>query len=108
RAVWRSRRRPMGRGDCDSGTCRQVQSDEVGRMDSRPDLQVGRRAAKAGKVEGAMNIGIVCYASIGGSGIIATELGKRLVSRGHCVHVLSSDMPARLGDYQPGLSFHRV
>ena len=55
-----------------------------------------------------MNIGIVCYASIGGSGIIATELGKRLVSRGHCVHVLSSDMPARLGDYQPGLSFHRV
>jgi N-acetyl-alpha-D-glucosaminyl L-malate synthase BshA len=55
-----------------------------------------------------MNIGIVCYASVGGSGIIATELGKRLVSRGHCVHVLSSDMPARLGDYQPGLSFHRV
>ena len=55
-----------------------------------------------------MNIGIVCYASIGGSGIIATELGKRLVTRGHCVHVLSSDMPARLGDYQPGLSFHRV
>src|SRR6185295_18985236 len=55
-----------------------------------------------------MNIGIVCYASVGGSGIIATELGKRLVSRGHCVHVLSSDMPARLGDYQPGLWFHRV
>ncbi len=55
-----------------------------------------------------MNIGIVCYASVGGSGIIATELGKKLVSRGHCVHVLSSDMPARLGDYQPGLSFHRV
>jgi N-acetyl-alpha-D-glucosaminyl L-malate synthase BshA len=55
-----------------------------------------------------MNIGIVCYASVGGSGIIATELGKRLVSRGHCVHVISSDMPVRLGDYQPGLSFHRV
>jgi N-acetyl-alpha-D-glucosaminyl L-malate synthase BshA len=55
-----------------------------------------------------MNVGIVCYASVGGSGIIATELGKRLASRGHRVHVLSSDMPARLGDYQPGLSFHRV
>ena len=55
-----------------------------------------------------MNIGIVCYASIGGSGIIATELGKALASRGHRVHVLSSDMPVRLGDYQPGLSFHRV
>jgi N-acetyl-alpha-D-glucosaminyl L-malate synthase BshA len=55
-----------------------------------------------------MNIGIVCYASVGGSGIIATELGKRLAVRGHRVHVLSSDMPVRFGDYQPGLSFHRV
>jgi N-acetyl-alpha-D-glucosaminyl L-malate synthase BshA len=55
-----------------------------------------------------MNIGIVCYASIGGSGIIATELGKMLASRGHDVHILSSDTPVRLGDYQPGLSFHRV
>ena len=55
-----------------------------------------------------MNIGIVCYASIGGSGIVATELGKMLASRGHHVHVLSSDTPFRLGDYQPGLSFHRV
>lgn len=55
-----------------------------------------------------MNIGIVCYASIGGSGIVATELGKRLAVRGHNVHVLSTDTPVRLGDYQPGLSFHRV
>ena len=55
-----------------------------------------------------MNIGIICYASIGGSGIVATELGKMLASRGHHVHVLSSDTPFRLGDYQPGLSFHRV
>ncbi len=55
-----------------------------------------------------MNIGIVCYASIGGSGIIATELGKVLATRGHHVSVISSDTPARLGDYQPGLWFHRV
>src|SRR6202171_6015789 len=55
-----------------------------------------------------MNIGIVCYASVGGSGIIATELGKVLASRGHHVHVISSETPVRLGDYQPGLSFHRV
>ena len=55
-----------------------------------------------------MNIGIVCYASIGGSGIIATELGKALATRGHRVHILSSDMPARFGEYQPGLFFHRV
>jgi N-acetyl-alpha-D-glucosaminyl L-malate synthase BshA len=55
-----------------------------------------------------VNIGIVCYASIGGSGIIATELGKALATRGHRVHILSSDMPARFGEYQPGLFFHRV
>ena len=55
-----------------------------------------------------MNIGIICYASIGGSGIVATELGKMLAARGHHVHVLSSETPFRLGEYQPGLSFHRV
>jgi N-acetyl-alpha-D-glucosaminyl L-malate synthase BshA len=55
-----------------------------------------------------MNIGIICYASVGGSGIIATELGKTLAERGHRVHILSTDTPFRLGDYQPGLSFHRV
>jgi len=55
-----------------------------------------------------MNVGIICYASVGGSGIIATELGKALAVRGHAVHILSSDTPARLGEYQPGLTFHRV
>jgi N-acetyl-alpha-D-glucosaminyl L-malate synthase BshA len=55
-----------------------------------------------------VNIGIVCYASVGGSGIIATELGKGLASRGHRVHVLSSEMPVRFGVFQPGLFFHRV
>src|SRR6266513_1080276 len=55
-----------------------------------------------------MKIGIVCYASVGGSGIIATELGKTLALRGHDVHILSSDTPFRLGEFQPGLTFHRV
>jgi N-acetyl-alpha-D-glucosaminyl L-malate synthase BshA len=55
-----------------------------------------------------MNLGIVCYASVGGSGIIATELGKALASRGHHVHILSTEMPVRLGVFQPGLFFHRV
>jgi N-acetyl-alpha-D-glucosaminyl L-malate synthase BshA len=55
-----------------------------------------------------MNIGIVCYASVGGSGIVATELAKNLAVRGHGVHVMSTDPPFRLGDYQPGLWFHRV
>jgi len=55
-----------------------------------------------------MNIGIICYASVGGSGIVATELGKALARRGHQVHVISTEMPFRLGEYQAGLSFHQV
>ena len=55
-----------------------------------------------------MNIGIVCYASVGGSGVVGTELAKSLAGRGHDVHVLSTDPPFRFGSYQPGLTFHRV
>jgi L-malate glycosyltransferase len=55
-----------------------------------------------------MNIGIICYASVGGSGIVATELAKSLAGRGHDVHLVSAETPFRFGDYQPGLSFHRV
>jgi len=50
-----------------------------------------------------MNVGIICYASVGGSGVIASELGKTLAVRGHSVHILSSDTPFRHGEYQPGL-----
>ena len=55
-----------------------------------------------------MNIGIVCYASIGGSGIVATELAKILAGRGHQVRLISTDPPFRLGDFQAGLVFHEV
>jgi N-acetyl-alpha-D-glucosaminyl L-malate synthase BshA len=55
-----------------------------------------------------MNIGIVCYASVGGSGVVATELGKMLARRGHDVHLISTDTPFRLGEFQPGLMFHQV
>ena len=55
-----------------------------------------------------MNIGIVCYASIGGSGVVATELGKLLARRGHQVRLISGDMPFRLGEFQPGLAFDQV
>jgi len=55
-----------------------------------------------------VNIGIICYASVGGSGIVATELGKALAVRGHRVHVISTETPFRFGDYQAGLMFHQV
>ena len=55
-----------------------------------------------------MNIGVVCYASVGGSGIVATELAKSLARRNHQVHLISTEPPFRLGDYEAGLAFHRV
>jgi L-malate glycosyltransferase len=55
-----------------------------------------------------MNIAIVCYASVGGSGIVATELAKSLARRQHQVHLISTEPPFRLGDYEAGLAFHRV
>jgi N-acetyl-alpha-D-glucosaminyl L-malate synthase BshA len=54
-----------------------------------------------------MNIGIVCYPSVGGSGVVATELGKALAVRGHQVHFISTETPFRL-EFQEGLSFHQV
>jgi L-malate glycosyltransferase len=55
-----------------------------------------------------MHIGVVCYASVGGSGIVATELAKSLARRDHQVHLISTEPPFRLGEYEAGLAFHRV
>jgi len=55
-----------------------------------------------------MNIGIVCYASLGGSGVVATELAHALARRGHEVHLISSDEPFRWREGVPRLSFERV
>jgi L-malate glycosyltransferase len=55
-----------------------------------------------------MNIGIVCYASTGGSGIVATELAIELADRGHDVHVLSTEPPFRFPSGKRGLAFHEV
>src|SRR3970040_3149397 len=55
-----------------------------------------------------MNIGIVCSASVGGSGVVATELGKALARRGHDVHFISTETPFRMGEFQAGLAFHQV
>ena len=55
-----------------------------------------------------MKVGIVCYASLGGSGIVATELARHLVRRGHEVHVLSTDIPFRLRADPGGVLLHAV
>lgn len=55
-----------------------------------------------------MKIGITCYPVAGGSGIVATELGHQLASRGHQVHFVSYALPFRLDKYQQNLFFHGV
>lgn len=55
-----------------------------------------------------MRIGIVCYPTVGGSGVVATEMAHALAQRGHEVHLLSYDRPNRLRRGVPGLRFHQV
>jgi len=55
-----------------------------------------------------MNIGIVCYPTYGGSGVIATELGKALAGRGHQVHFISYTQPARLDIFLENIFYHEV
>lgn len=55
-----------------------------------------------------MKIGMICYASVGGSGVMATELAYQLAVRGHEVHVFSSELPFRWRSAVRGLSFERV
>ncbi len=55
-----------------------------------------------------MRIGIVCYPTVGGSGVVATEMAVALAARGHDIHLLSYDRPSRLTADVPGLRFHEV
>jgi len=55
-----------------------------------------------------MKIGIVCYPTFGGSGVVATELGLALSDRGHEVHFFSNARPFRLPGFKPGVFFHEV
>lgn len=55
-----------------------------------------------------MKIGIVCYPTYGGSGVVATELGKALSMRGHQVHFISYKQPARLDFFTGNIFFHEV
>ena len=55
-----------------------------------------------------MKIGILCYPTYGGSGIVATELGMSLAQKGYEVHFISSELPARLDMTQSNIFFHKV
>ncbi len=55
-----------------------------------------------------MKIGIVCYPTFGGSGVVATELGKALAKKGHKVHFITYSQPTRLDFFNENLVFHQV
>lgn len=55
-----------------------------------------------------LKIGIVCYPTFGGSGVVATELAKGLAARGHEVHMISYARPARLDSFETRITFHEV
>jgi N-acetyl-alpha-D-glucosaminyl L-malate synthase BshA len=55
-----------------------------------------------------MKIGIVCYPTFGGSGVVATELGKALAMKGHKIHFISYSQPFRLNYFNENLFYHEV
>ena len=59
-------------------------------------------------IQRKMRIGIVCYPTFGGSGVVATELGKALADQGHAVHFITYDQPARLGSFHANVFYHEV
>lgn len=55
-----------------------------------------------------MKIGIVCYPTFGGSGVLATELGKALAEKGHLVHFITYQQPVRLSGFYTNIFYHEV
>lgn len=55
-----------------------------------------------------MNIGIVCYPTFGGSGVLATELGKALADKGHNIHFITYRQPVRLTGFSANIFYHEV
>jgi L-malate glycosyltransferase len=55
-----------------------------------------------------LKIGITCYPTVGGSGVVATELGKMLAEKGHEIHFISSSMPFRLNRIYHNIFYHQV
>ena len=55
-----------------------------------------------------MKIGIVCYPTFGGSGVVATELGKALAKNGHQIHFITYTQPARLDFFNENIFYHEV
>ena len=99
-AVAGRRRRPALRS---SGWC--STAGRVGPFTTA--LQDACRAMSGEPVPAPLRIGIACFSTFGGSGVVAAEIAMSLARRGHAVHVFSDEVPGRLDPAQPNVSFHR-
>src|SRR3954467_4531700 len=66
------------------------------------------RVASDMALDRPLRIGITCYPSVGGSGILASTLGRELAARGHEVHFISYERPFRMAEGTARLHFHPV
>src|SRR5258708_15643888 len=66
------------------------------------------RSYRADMAADTLRVGITCYPSVGGSGVLATALGEDLAARGHDVHFIAYERPFRLPSDAPRLHFHPV
>jgi N-acetyl-alpha-D-glucosaminyl L-malate synthase BshA len=73
---------------------------------ARPRVKAAPRRKR--RVTKNLRVGITCYPTFGGSGIVATELGRRLAQGGDEVHFISSALPYRLPAFEPNVIFHEV
>jgi glycosyltransferase involved in cell wall biosynthesis len=55
-----------------------------------------------------MNLAVLCFHALGGSGVVASELARELAARGHRVHFIGPALPGRLEPKPPGIELHRV
>jgi N-acetyl-alpha-D-glucosaminyl L-malate synthase BshA len=62
----------------------------------------------ATRTRAPLRVGIVCFSTFGGSGVVAAEIATSLARRGHAVHLFSDDIPGRLDPTRANVTFHRV
>lgn len=82
-------------------------------IEERHEVAIDRGRINSGKARSNtehrnLKVGITCYPSVGGSGVIATTLGVQLAERGHEVHFISYERPFRLPEDAPRIHFHPV
>src|SRR5205814_10361518 len=85
-----------------SSSCRPKK--RAGSLPRPPKILPSSGASKIPK----MKIGITCYPTYGGSGVVATELGLELAARGHDVHFISYAVPVRMTEARERIHFHEV